>query len=85
MRGFLEHRIEVTATGHLNPYSLGEVSPWRGAFLSAEPPAGHFDPPWYAVPPAGRELARPDRLGPGARRPPADPPGPGPFLTRCAG
>jgi hypothetical protein len=23
MRGFLEHRIEVTAAGHLNPYWLG--------------------------------------------------------------
>jgi hypothetical protein len=24
MRGFLEHRIEVTAAGHLNPYWLGK-------------------------------------------------------------
>jgi hypothetical protein len=28
MRGFLEHRIEVTATGHLNPYEFGsDLSP----------------------------------------------------------
>ena len=26
MRGFLEHRIEVTAAGHLNPYWLGSYA-----------------------------------------------------------
>jgi len=28
-QGFLEHGIEVTTSGHLNPYSLGGTSRWR--------------------------------------------------------
>jgi hypothetical protein len=46
MRGFLEHRIEVTATGHLNPYWLGPAT--------AAPRTPH---PWCG-PPQGLQVRR---------------------------
>src|SRR5215813_13638378 len=35
MRGFLEHRIEVTTAGHLNPYWLGAPGFWVILVLAA--------------------------------------------------